>query len=423
MCLVEGDLDGVEARLLDAERALEAMPPAERATSSGDDALRTLPAWIAIYRASAAQARGDAAGTAEHARRALELAGPEDHFARGGAAGFLGLAAWADGDLEVAVDTFTQAVASLGAAGNLADELGSTVVLADMWQARGHPGEGPAAVRAGAGHRGEAPRCAALDHRRPPRRARRRPARTRRARRRRAPPPGQQDARRGGIAAGEPTPVAPRPGRPPAGPRRPRRCGRQSCDGPSPLYLPGFFPDVRPIPAAIARIRIAQGRLDDAWDWAHEHHVTATDDLTYLAEFNHLTLARLLIAQYRVDGDPAGLADALGLLDRVLGSAQDGGRGGSVVDAHLLGPSPTTPAATTTRRSRSSTAPWPTPSRPATSGCSSTKAHRWRRCSVRPNSARGPVSSPKRCSAPLHSGPGVGPAPSRHPGPGRAQRA
>ena len=93
---------------------------------------------------------------------------------------------------------------------------------------------------------------------------------------------------------------------------------------------------MRPIPAAIARVKVAQGRLEDGWDWAYRHHVTVADDLSYLAEFGHLTLARLLIARYRADDDPAGLDDALGLLDRLLASARRAGRGGSVVDAHML---------------------------------------------------------------------------------------
>src|SRR5215207_8447360 len=98
MLMVSGDLAAFEARLDDADRALADVPDGAALPWADTEDLHMLPATIAIYRASLAQSRGDAAGTAEHARQALDLAGPEDHFARGGAAGFLGLAAWAQGD-------------------------------------------------------------------------------------------------------------------------------------------------------------------------------------------------------------------------------------------------------------------------------------------------------------------------------------
>ena len=109
-----------------------------------------------------------------------------------------------------------------------------------------------------------------------------------------------------------------------------------------PLYLPGYFPDVQPIPAVRARVRIAQGRLPDAWDWARGQGVTPRDEPTYLDEFDQLTLARLLIAQH--DRDPAGPDAAAGggidavegMLERVVASAQAADRGGSVVDALMV---------------------------------------------------------------------------------------
>ena len=70
-------------------------------------------------------------------------------------------------------------------------------------------------------------------------------------------------------------------------------------DQAEPLYLPGFFPDVRPIAASRARVRLAQGRLDDAREWARERGVAPADPPTYLAEYDQLTLARLLVAEGR----------------------------------------------------------------------------------------------------------------------------
>jgi len=96
-----------------------------------------------------------------------------------------------------------------------------------------------------------------------------------------------------------------------------------------PLFLPGYFPDVWPIAATRARVRIRQGRLDDARAWARERGVTPTDPPTYLVEYDQLTLARLLVAE----GDAR---EALDLLDRALDLAQAAARNGSVVEARLV---------------------------------------------------------------------------------------
>jgi len=346
--LSEGDLDGAQAWLDDAERALQAGRSADMPAIPGSladaararhDELRTLPATIAAYRASVAQARGDIDGTVAHARRALELAGPDDHLARGAAAGFLGLAAWASGDPGAAVDTFGTAVASLRAAGNVADELGATVVLAGMWLARGRPAEARRLYEralAVAERHGTVSSNTVLSttgdlH------------------------TGLADMLReqGDLdAAGNHLQVARELGDRASLLENRHRWytamagvlqARGDLDGAVRMlddaereYLPGFFPDVRPIPAVRARVRIAQGRLADAWDWAREQHVTAADPPAYLAEFNQLTLARLLIGQYRADRDQAGLDQALALLDRVLGAAQAAGRAGSIVEARMV---------------------------------------------------------------------------------------
>lgn len=348
--LVEGDLEGLERCLHDAERALDAMPAGNLATASasgpttkgGDDPLAMVPAWIAIYRASAAQARGDVATTAKQARRALELAGPEDHFARGGGAGFLGLAAWAEGDLEVAVDTFGQAVASLRAAGDVS-EFSGTVVLGEMLLARGRPTE-----------------------------ARRRYEDTLRGARTRPGVPisttgdllvGLADVLReqGHLeAAAEHLDAAAALGETGLLPENRHRwhlarAGLLRARGNVDLavaelrqaessYLPGFFPDVHPIAGMIARLQIAQGRLADAWDWARTQRVTTHDELTYLVEFTQLTLVRLIIAQHRAPAatdngtgtNPAELEDAVRLLNRIVQVARAAGRGASVIDAQLV---------------------------------------------------------------------------------------
>ena len=51
---------------------------------------------------------------------------------RGGAAGLMGLAFWADGDLETAYRTFADGMAHLQMAGNISDAVGGVLALADI---------------------------------------------------------------------------------------------------------------------------------------------------------------------------------------------------------------------------------------------------------------------------------------------------
>ena len=102
------------------------------------------------------------------------------------------------------------------------------------------------------------------------------------------------------------------------------------------VYFGDYNPNVRPVPAVRARLRLRRGELDEAEVWARERHLSPDDELSYLREYEHVTLARLLLARHRRDRDVTALEDALGLLERLLAAAQDGGRGGSVLEILIL---------------------------------------------------------------------------------------
>jgi LuxR family maltose regulon positive regulatory protein len=346
LLLVSGDLPGVEPRLVDAERALaaESAPaavprPAEVPDGSKPRAeiqeLHMLPATIAVYRAALAQAGGDVAGTSANARHALDLALPGDHLSRGAAAGFLGLAAWADGDVPRALQTFAQAVVSLHAAGNLLDELSSTVVLADMWLAAGRPREarrlydnalqladarGESLVRASSElHVGLSEICRQAGD----------PSDARRHLEAAAVfverGPMTESRYRWFVAMGT---LAQDEGNPDA--------AISYLDQAEQLFRPGFFPDIRPIPAIRARVWIRQSNLSGAASWAGADGIAVTDEVSYINEYSHLTLVRLLTAQQRAAPDTGAAEDAVELLDRLLTLAAASGRAGSVLEIRVL---------------------------------------------------------------------------------------
>jgi len=85
-----------------------------------------------------------------------------------------------------------------------------------------------------------------------------------------------------------------------------------------------------------ARIWVAQGKLTKALEWVREQGISVDDAPSYLREFEHVTLARVLIARYKSDRDTGSLHEAIGLLERLLHAAEEGGRMGSVIEILAL---------------------------------------------------------------------------------------
>ncbi len=346
-----GELTAAEPRLQDAERWLEVVEVRERsaAMSAGmvvvdEGEFESLPATIAAARAYLAQALGDLSSAEMYARQALDLLPEDDDFYRGIPSVILGLAYWANGDLALARHSFTDAIASFQMAGNTLFVISSIYVLAAIRMAQGRlheafstyqqglqlaaeQGQGFAATSANL-HRGISEiqlewndLAAAAQH--------------------------LQKSEELGEAAGLP--------------ERSHRLsiaqadlkqGQGDLDGAltlldkaARLYKRDRTPDLRPIAALKARVWIRQGRLSNALEWVQQQGITVEDELSYLREFEHLTLARVLIAHAQTtaqsgphsDNQVAGTLDAVSeFLARLLPAAQAGQRTGSIIEILLL---------------------------------------------------------------------------------------
>jgi LuxR family maltose regulon positive regulatory protein len=336
--MVRGELEGVEARLRDAERWLDV--PAGPADPAGgmvvvdQEGFRRLPTAIAMYRAGQALVGGDPAGTMAQARRALDLARPDDAVGRGAAAALLALAYWTRGDLVTAEHWYTGAIADLDRAGHSSDVLGCALALADIQAAQGRLGDAARTLEEG----------------------------LQRARRSEPPLRGAADMHVGLSelhrerndldAALEHLLAARELGEHAGLPQNRYRwrvamAGLRQADGDldgavglldeaERHYVGDYSPQVRPVAAVRARVWVAQGALEKALAWARDQGPAADDEPSYVREYEHLTLVRVLLAQDRTDRSEQVGAAATRLLDRLLAAAEQGGRTGSVVEVLVL---------------------------------------------------------------------------------------
>ena len=341
--LTGGELEGVEGRLRDAERWLapatgacerSQVPPAEMVVADEEE-YRRLPATIEMYRAGLALARRDIPGTVRHAQRTLELAPDDDHLCRASAAALLGLVYWGSGDLEAGHRAYSACVAGLRRAGFVADILGCSIALADIRITQGRLGEalrtyeqalqlGP--EQGGPVLRGTADMFVGMSE----------IARER------------DDLRAATQLLLRSQELGEHTGLPQNRYRWLAAMARlREAEGNLPgaldllneaerLYVSDFFPNVRPVRALKARVWIAQGRLGEALGWAREQSLSVDDDLSYLREFEHITLARLLLARHEDERPERSVQEATRLLERLLLAAEEGGRTGRVIEILVL---------------------------------------------------------------------------------------
>jgi LuxR family maltose regulon positive regulatory protein len=324
--LATGEVEGVESHLRDTERWLQGEQSGMRVVD--EVGFRRLPGWVAVYRAGLDLLREDPTATLDHARRALSLLEEDDHVGHGAATALIGLASWRRGDLQTVHDAYAECLVIFRRAGFISDVLGCSITVADLRVVFGRlreamdtweqalqltPGRGGPVVR------GTADMYVGLSalHRE------RNDVETARDLLLRSQELGEQAA----------LPQNPYRWRVAMARVREAEGDLSAADEllgeAERLYVGDFSPDVRPVAACRARIWVAQGRTSEAWGWVHQHGLSPEDDLSYLREFEHITLARVLLARHQP-------LPAVALLERLLDAAEAGGRTGSAIEILLL---------------------------------------------------------------------------------------
>jgi LuxR family maltose regulon positive regulatory protein len=334
-----GELEAAEAKMQDAENWLEPTTttgeksdaPSNEMVVADKEQFKSLPVLLAAARAYHAQAIGDISGTIKYTQRVLDLSPEGDSQWHGAASSLLGLAQYASGNLETAYRAFSDGLARAGPY----EAISGNFVLASIKLAQGQLNMALSIY--------EKALRLVLEHGEPM-------------------PLGTEDLysgiselhrERGDLETAAQDLVTG------------RKLGEQvelpdwqhrwyiaqarlhetkgDLDGALDLleeaerrFVRTPVPIIRPIAALKTRIRIAQGKIAEALDWVRTRDLSVDDDISYLHEFEHMTLVRVLIAQEKRGLGDGSIHDAQGLLERLLLAAEEGGRKGSVIEILVL---------------------------------------------------------------------------------------
>lgn len=333
-----GQFTGVRERIHDLEQQLTASradgqvsEPAPGTVVVDRSQWDRLPAALELHRSALSLIHGDPAAAISHADLATSIAAEDDHLTRAGAAATAGLARWAGGELEEAHRSYTTCVNGLRRIGHISDVLGCSITLADIRITQGR-------LTDAMGTYTDALRLAEDD-----------------------PLPvtrGTADMHVGisGVAyerndlatAAHHLQLSQELGDAAGLPQNPyRRRAAQArllaaqgnlpgaielLDEAEQVYFGDFAPNVRPIAARRTRLQLAHGDLASAASWMATSDLAADDQLSYMREFEHITLAMVLLAQHRAGHSPAAAHVARRLLERLLAAAQAGGRMGNAIE-------------------------------------------------------------------------------------------
>ena len=338
-----GEIEAAEQRIGDAEKWLNLVENNDAAAESRPDGMivsdeeefSNLPASIAGIRAYIAQVHGDVDGTVMYAKRAWELIPEHDMLRRGMCASLLGLAYWSSGKLEDAYQSMVEGRELFRAGGNLIFALTCAIGTGDILYSQGRLQEALdeyyESIKLGLPESGDVNpgspdlllELAMLYLEQ-----------------------GRIDDARQQIDKGET--LGPRAGLPDWKYRLSMSRARlfeaegkfesalDHINQADKHYYRTPLPEIKPRAALRARIWIKMGRIQAAEDWVKNMELSTNDNLSYMKEYDHITLARLLILQFRLEEDEQIASHTLEFLERLQAAAKAGNRTSSIIEIFIL---------------------------------------------------------------------------------------